>query len=146
MAAGLLAIGCKSEPRESPMVAAMKQCDHDAELSCPRPIFGVRDVVASQAYYRDKLGFTIDWTYGEPPDFGSVSRAETVVFLGESRGTVGGGWLWVFARDLDALHRELVHRGANIKLPPTEMEWGVREMHVLDLDGNTLRVAGASKR
>jgi uncharacterized glyoxalase superfamily protein PhnB len=36
-----------------------------------------------------------------------------------------------------------VKRGARIKMPPTDMPWGVREMKVADRDGNVLRFGSA---
>ncbi len=38
------------------------------------PILFVRDVTQSANYFRDKLGFAIDFLYGAPPFYGSVSR------------------------------------------------------------------------
>src|SRR5579862_4996436 len=38
------------------------------------PILFVRDVSASAAFFREKLGFAIDFLYGAPPFYGSVSR------------------------------------------------------------------------
>jgi catechol 2,3-dioxygenase-like lactoylglutathione lyase family enzyme len=140
----LFSCSSKREPRESPLVAAAKQCAKGTEMACGRPILRVDNLKASQAYYRDKLGFKVDWEYGDPPDFASVSRSETVIFLGQSR-PAGHGALWVFAKDVDKLHGELKQRGARIDMPPTNMPWGSREMHVRDRDGNLLRFGGPTK-
>jgi hypothetical protein len=43
--------------------------------------------------------------------------------------------------DVDRLHEELVERHAIIRMPPTNMAWGLREMHVGDRDGNVIRFA-----
>ena len=48
-------------------------------------------------------------------------------------------WVMLFTRDVDKLHQELRDKGALIRMPPTDMPWGLREMHVSDLDGNVLR-------
>lgn len=129
----------ESPPRVHPLVAEAKRCA-DAELGCPRPIFAVRDLKPALAYYRDRLGFKIDWSYGEPEDFAAVSRSTMQIFLClQCQGTAGSGWVWVFARDVDRLHAELVDKRATIRMPPTDMPWGMREMHVEDADGNVLR-------
>ncbi|HEU5058102.1 MAG TPA: glyoxalase superfamily protein [Kofleriaceae bacterium] len=135
-----LAAGCKrtSEPAASPLATLAKAC-HDSEISCPRPIFTVDDLAASTRYYRDALGFKIDWVYGEPPDFGSVSRGDGVLFLCQRCQGQPGAWTMMFARDVDQLHDDFVERGARVKMPPTDMPWGLREMNVADLDGNILR-------
>jgi hypothetical protein len=41
-------------------------------LSRSQAILAVADVVATVRYYRDKLGFTAEWLWGDPPDFGGV--------------------------------------------------------------------------
>ena len=47
-----------------------RSCAKGGDLGCPRSILYVDNLAASQRYYRDKLGFKIDWTDGDPPDFG----------------------------------------------------------------------------
>ena len=38
------------------------------------PVLLVKDVVASANYFRDKLGFSYDKIWGDPPDFCMVAR------------------------------------------------------------------------
>jgi catechol 2,3-dioxygenase-like lactoylglutathione lyase family enzyme len=136
-----LTAACKKADHE-PLASAARACARDSELSCARPILGVRSLRASQAYYRDVLGFKVDWDYGDPPNFGSVSRGESVLFL--SQGDPGTGtWTMIFARSVDALYDEMKQKGAIIKLPPTNMPWGLREMHVADPDENVMRFGSA---
>jgi catechol 2,3-dioxygenase-like lactoylglutathione lyase family enzyme len=132
-------------PRSSPLVEAARAC-HDSEISCPRPILAVRDLKASGRYYRDALGFKIDWEYGDPPDFGSVSRADGVLFLSQGHQSTRGGWTMMFVRDVDRLHEEFRKNRAIVQMPPTDMPWGLREMQVADLDGNVLRFGSAIER
>jgi len=135
-----LAFGCKdSHKRNDPLVELARTCTHDAELSCPRPIFNVRSLRASQAYFHDALGFKLDWDHGDPPDFGSVSRGDSQIFMCQGCQGTPGAWTMIFAKDVDALHQDFVRRKAQIRMPPTNMPWGIREMHVSDLDGNVLR-------
>jgi len=133
-------LGCARErERKAPLAEAARACAAHAELSCPRPILSVRNLRASQRYFRDALGFKLDWEYGEPPDFASVSRADSVLFLCQGCQGAPGSWTMIFARDVDRLHAELVGRHAVIKMPPTNMPWRMREMQVADPDGNVLR-------
>jgi catechol 2,3-dioxygenase-like lactoylglutathione lyase family enzyme len=131
--------GCKGE-RRSPLAEAARAChDDDAEVSCGRPIFNVRDLQASLAYYREALGFRVDWTDGDPADFGSVTRGHGTLFLCQGCQGTPGAWAMFFARDVDALYREMAKKSAKIRMPPRDMPWRTREMHVADLDGNVLR-------
>lgn len=132
---GLMA--CSSEPES--LREAARAVQEEAELSSPRPILNVRDLQDSFAYYRDQLGFEVDWEHGDPPDFGSVSRGDAIVFLCEGCQGTPGGWMMVFARDVDALHKEFSATDAKIRMTPKDMPWGIREMHVSDLDGNVIR-------
>jgi catechol 2,3-dioxygenase-like lactoylglutathione lyase family enzyme len=129
--------------RNAPLVAAAQACTRDAELACPRPIFTVRDLRASQRYYRDALGFKLDWDYGDPPDFGSVSRADSQLFMCQGCQGKPGAWIMIYARDVDRLHDEIRRKGAIIQMPPTDMPWGLREMQVADPDGNVIRFGSA---
>jgi catechol 2,3-dioxygenase-like lactoylglutathione lyase family enzyme len=137
-------LGCKADER-SPMAVAAEASTAHAELSAPRPILHVRSLKASQRYYRDALGFKLDWDHGEPPDFGSVSRSDSVLFL--CQGCVGppGTWTMILARDVDRLYEELRGRHALIREPPINKPWGMREMQVADLDGNVIRFASSIK-
>lgn len=64
---GILLTACGDEaPAVRPYEVA-QQC-RGKDLECPRPILGVANLRASLAYYRDSLGFTIDWEWGSPPE------------------------------------------------------------------------------
>lgn len=132
--------GCKGTgERNQPVVEAAKACARHGDLSCPRPILHVRSLHASQRYYRDALGFKIDWEHGDPPNFGSVSRGDAVLFMCQGCQGNPGSWMMIFTPSVDRLHDELARKGAIIKLPPTDMPWGMREMQVADPDGNVIR-------
>lgn len=140
--------GCGREPARDHHVADLvAACSGTSgkDLACPRPILYVTSLSASQRYYRDQLGFHVDWTDGDPPDFGAVSRGETQIFMCQGCQGHPGGWVWVATPDVDKLHAELVARKARIKAEPQNKPWGVREMQVTDLDDNVLRIAGPTR-
>lgn len=141
-ALGLVALrSCRGDDTRSSFAATARACtDASTELSCPRPIFTVDDLAASLRYYRDALGFRIDWTHGDPADFASVSRGQANLFLCQRCQGHPGAWSMMFTPDVDRLHEELRRRGADIRTAPTDMPWGLREMNVADPDGNVLRI------
>ena len=103
------------------------------------PILCVRDVPASIAYYRDRLGFTDSWGWGDPAGFGGVRRdGVEVQFCLNGQGNPGT-WLSIWVDDVDALYEDLRARGADIRQPPTTFEWGVWECNVADPDGHRIR-------
>lgn len=100
------------------------------------PILRVADFARSVEYYEQVLGFARDWSDGT---FGSISRGEATLMLCEGAQGSTPTWLYVGVSDADALHAELVARGARIRVPPTNYPWGARELHVFDPDGHVLR-------
>jgi uncharacterized glyoxalase superfamily protein PhnB len=103
------------------------------------PILCVRDVDASIAYYTEKLGFDDHWCWGEPTSFGGVRRdGFEIQFCKDGQGSPGT-WMSIWVDDVDALHQDFQARGADIRQPPTNFDWGVREMNVADPDGHRIR-------
>ena len=100
------------------------------------PEIPVDDVAAAVAHYRDVLGFR---TNHAQPDLGVMDRAEIRVLL-VPRGTrdAGSGSMYAYVRDADALHTELLSRGATVTRAPVSHPWGLRDFDVADLDGNRL--------
>jgi predicted enzyme related to lactoylglutathione lyase len=134
-------VACKGGSNEHPL-ETMAKAHPDSEISPAIPIFHVASLRASQAYYRDALGFKVEWDHGDPPNFGAVRRGDGVIFQCEGCGS-SGAWIMMFVKDVDKLHDEIAAKGAIVKLPPTNMPWGLREMHVADPDGNVMRFASS---
>jgi catechol 2,3-dioxygenase-like lactoylglutathione lyase family enzyme len=104
-------------------------------------IFTVRDIAAGLAHYRDVLGFTVAFEYGDPTYYACLCRDEVSLHLIATSGTKrapGNGAICVFVKDVDALHAELLARGARILKPPQDYAYGMRDFDVLDPDGNQL--------
>jgi catechol 2,3-dioxygenase-like lactoylglutathione lyase family enzyme len=110
------------------------------EFECVVPILNVKNFAASMDYYVNKLGFRKKWDWGNPPTFGCVARAKVDIFLCEGAQGQPGVWMSIFTEDVDALHEEYKRSGAVIRLPPTNLPWGTREMNVEDLDGHRMRM------
>jgi catechol 2,3-dioxygenase-like lactoylglutathione lyase family enzyme len=135
----IASLGCGK--KRSPLAEAARAATAHEETSPAIPILNVRALKASQAYFRDVLGFKVEWEHGSPPTFGSVSRGNARLFMCEGCQSSPGVWVMAFVHDVDRLHRELVARKAIIRMPPTDMPWELREMHVADPDGNVIRFA-----
>jgi catechol 2,3-dioxygenase-like lactoylglutathione lyase family enzyme len=146
MVAVAVLAACRGADRAAPLgETARGATAHGEDLSHPIPIFSVRDLRASQRYYRDALGFRLLWEDGAPPDFGAVGRGETTLFLCQQCQGQPGAWAMVFTPDVDRLYAELTRRQAIIKRPPADMPWHLREMQIADPDGNVLRVGSPMK-
>jgi uncharacterized glyoxalase superfamily protein PhnB len=112
-----------------------------------RPLFRVRDVAASLAYYGEKLGCTKRWEHGEgKPIIAEVERDGLAIILDSEsvlpRPSGPSVVTLSLARpeSLGDLHRELVGRGAKIVAAPFAVVWqaDTYQFDVEDLDGNIL--------
>lgn len=141
------ALACQGDP-PPPMAASAERALAAAhgEMAPAIPILNVHDLRASEAYWRDVLGFRVEWEDGNPPDFAAVVRGDARFFFCQGCQGTPGGWAFVFVKDADALHDELKGRGARVRMPPADMPWGLRELHVTDPNGNVIRFAGPIRR
>ena len=48
----------------------------------------------------------------------------------------GNGAVSIFVDDVDALHADLVKRGAKVLKAPADYDYGLRDFDVADLDGS----------
>lgn len=119
----------------------------ETKLKSIVPILFVRDVPASAAFFRDKLGFEIDFLYGEPPFYGAVSRDEVCIHLRCIRQPnfaelaareVSLILATIEVSDVYALFKEFEGRGAEFPQTPTQQAWGGTDFHVRDPDGNVI--------
>jgi predicted enzyme related to lactoylglutathione lyase len=116
------------------------------------PVFLVDDVAGTAVYYRDVLGFDVDFLYGEPPIYASVSRDDAIINLSKSeppgrRNSVsstgpGNGFdAFIVVSDVDDVYEELKTHGANIVSELASRDYGMREFHIEDCNSYRLALA-----
>ena len=103
------------------------------------PILYSSDVVKSLSYYVDVLGFDNKWEWGNPTDFGGVSKDSVEIYFCLNAMGHPGTWLCLLVDDVDTYHDAINAKGAKILSKPETMEWGIREMVVEDPDGHKIR-------
>ena len=117
----------------------------DSEVIGTAAILLVKDVVASANYYRDRVGFTYERFWGEPPGFCILWRddchlmlrqVEDPTFIVPHYKAVENMWnVYFWVSDVDALFEELKGRGATIDYKLCDQPYGCREFGIQDLDG-----------
>lgn len=108
----------------------------DRMLRTIMPELPLTDVPRGVAYYRDVLGFTVNYAQD---DLGVMDRDKTrLLLIARTPHHTGIGSCYFYVHDADALHAELVAKGANVQGEPVSHPWGLREFKVLDLEGNQL--------
>lgn len=134
---------------------------HEARQTVPRPILNsteaqlfVADIHASCDFYRDKLGFTVAFVYGDPPFYGQVTRDQArlnlrvvgePVFAGDIRERehlLSASLTLATTDEIKQLF--LSYQAAGVRFGQTlkKEPWGARTFIVLDPDGNLLLFAG----
>ena len=111
------------------------------------PEIPVSDLRQALSYYRNQLGFTIDWS-DEQLGLAGLSRGDTRMFMASADyrsvlGSQGPIVLWLNLADraeVDALHAEWVTAGARIADPPEAKPFKLYEFYAHDIDGNCFRV------
>lgn len=108
------------------------------------PILGVRDVAAAMGWWVDVLGFRAGFTFGDPPTHASVLAAPgwtggPRVQLTQ-RADPAPTTVYVVVSDLDAVAERALAAGATVASPLGVRPWGVRELELVDADGNHVRL------
>ncbi len=80
-------------------------------------VFTVKNIMESLAYYRDKIGFDVAFEYGTPTFYAGLCSGEVTLHLisaAQAPRPPGHGAVSIFVDDVDALHADLVKRGAKV--------------------------------
>ena len=106
----------------------------------------VRNLLETLNYYKDDLGFSDDWTFGDKD--GGVRRDDMRLLFFENPDHVGlinsdGNRLPVlwFVENIDEIFYELKERKIKIEDPLREHAYGLREFAFIDINGYYVRVA-----
>jgi catechol 2,3-dioxygenase-like lactoylglutathione lyase family enzyme len=120
-------------------------------LVAAEPQLYVRDIVASCEFYSRMLGFSVTFTYGEPPFYGQVSRDSVRLNLRQvdqpvvdpvrrdSEQLLAGS---ITLEDAKPLFLEYQKAGVEFVQPLRTEPWGARTFIIRDPDGNLLLFAG----
>lgn len=115
----------------------------DSEFFRSACVLQVKDVIASEAFYR-KLGFTAGGFWGDPPCFCITGRDTVTVFLDQTQkaddaAPVNQYWAsYIYVSDVDALAEEIKANGVEIIRGPEDAPHGCREIDVRDPDGHII--------
>ena len=107
-----------------------------------RHVLAVKDLKVEADYYKDKLGFDLDFT---APGWEFLSFGNFKVMLGECAdemtAAATGNHSWyahVIVENVDEVYEEFIERGANILSKIENKPWGIREFSVVTPDGHRI--------
>lgn len=122
-------------------------------LSGAEPVLYVSDFSLALAFYTQKLGFAVDFAYGEPPFFGVVVRDAARLCLRKVTGPVFAGDIREREELLSAsitldtavglkkLFLDYQAADVSFHLPLKTQPWGARNFILRDPDGNLILFA-----
>ena len=107
------------------------------------PILQVQDVVRSEAFYRDQLGFISHGHWGDGPDFCIMQRGSVTIALDRSRDgsppPTNQYWAaYVYVEDADALLEEFRTKDVTIEREIENTPYGLRDFDIRDPDGHII--------
>lgn len=107
-----------------------------------RHVLAVKDLKIEADYYKDKLGFDLDFT---APGWEFLSFGNFKVMLGECADEMSaeatGNHSWyahVIVENVDEVYEELIERGVKILAKIADKPWGIREFTVVTPDGHRI--------
>ena len=136
---------------------------HEAGHAVPHPVLTstaaqlfVAEIKASCDFYSQKLGFAIDFVYGDPPYYGQVSRDCALLALRmvcdpvftevrEREHLLSASLTVATADEIKQLF--LSYQAAGVRFHQTlkKEPWGAKTFVVMDPDGNLILFAGPAE-
>lgn len=109
-------------------------------VDCDRhhPTFPVSDVMEAAAFYTSKLGFSLGFTWGQPPELVGLNLGKVSIHLGKGKPNPAGHQVYFVVSDADELYDFQKSQGVEIINEPEDRPWGLRDFRVRDQDGNVL--------
>lgn len=126
-------------------------------LGGAEPVLYVTDFAASLAFFTQRLGFAVDFTYGEPPYYGVVARdsarlclrlVHEPVFVGDVRARaelLSAAIPLESAAAIKQLFLDYQAAGVSFHLPLKTQPWGARNFILRDPDGNLILLAAPAE-
>jgi lactoylglutathione lyase len=112
------------------------------------PILLVTDVERSLGFYRDLLGFQVDYCFPSErePQFVSMTIDGGKLALGFTEADVQSAStaIWVYTDDVDDAVARLREAGVRVVAEPADQPWGERVASVADPDGFTVHIGAQS--
>jgi uncharacterized glyoxalase superfamily protein PhnB len=105
------------------------------------PTLRVPDVEAAATFYRDKLGFDVEFLWGDPPAHAGVRLGCASIHFSQGAPNSDGHWIYLVVDDVDRLFEWYRANGVETVNEPQTQPWGMREFNLNDLNGYRLRLA-----
>jgi len=127
------------------------------KLLAAEPQLFVADINASCTFFTQKLGFSVVFTYGEPPYYAQVKRdgaafnlrcVEGVAIdpdLRDREELLSASIIVASAGEITQLARDFQQAGVSFAQALSKKPWGALDFIIRDIDGNLLLFAGPAE-
>ncbi|HEX2270228.1 MAG TPA: VOC family protein [Pyrinomonadaceae bacterium] len=95
----------------------------------------VSDLDAAIDFYTNKLGFHLQFKWGEPPTMAGLNLGNAQIFLEHGEPSPKGCYLYFVINDADAFHEFHRHNGVEVVYPIGDRDYELRDYAVRDLHG-----------
>ena len=101
-------------------------------------VLHVKDMDRALAFYRDKLGFAVTFSWEDPPRYVCLCLGDCSIHLNSYAPPAAPSHAAIFCKGIDALYAQLAARGVAIAVPIADRPYGMRDFSVDDPDGHRL--------
>lgn len=108
------------------------QCNHVL------PTLQVTDIHAALQFYREKLGFTERFVWGDPVTYAGVNLDKTTIHLALVKENKNKAEVNFVVSNANALYKTHLANEVKIVVPIEDREYGLRDYQVEDPDGNLI--------
>jgi catechol 2,3-dioxygenase-like lactoylglutathione lyase family enzyme len=110
----------------------------DIDVEQHHASLAVRDIPTAVDFYTNKLGFSLAFTWGDPPSFAGVNLGDIQIFLRQATPDPNGSVVFFVIGDADEIYEFHRANAVEIAEEPADKPWGFHDYTVRDLDGNYL--------
>ena len=125
--------------------------DEKLRLHVAYPMIFVTDITKATDYYKSKLGFKVDFLYGEPPFYGMMTRdgaglhfrhVDKHPLIHSEEDLLAAA---IPVSEIKSIFLEFKDNGAEFHQTLKRQPWGASDFIIKDPDGNLLNFASAAK-
>lgn len=102
-------------------------------------VLAVKDVRESIAFYTNKLGFRLSFSWSDPPTYAVLVRGGVSIHLTErADGLIPSAEhcvLYIFVFDVEKIYQQCVDAGVAVMNVPEERDYQMKDFDIKDPDG-----------
>jgi uncharacterized glyoxalase superfamily protein PhnB len=103
------------------------------------PQLVVDDIIAATEFYKNKLGFRLDFTWqGDQPIFAAMTLGNISIHLLKGKEKTGKGFVYFSVEEVDSVYKFHTENGVQVMETIEDRPYDMRDYTVSDLYGNIL--------